>query len=105
MRRLTIALTLFLVQTAYAKDRIVIPTEIHCFKAEVLIKELLDVYSEEPIIIGKSELDKDATTMVFVNQQTGSYTIVNTGKGIACVLDTGNTVKYRMPKVLENKLM
>lgn len=105
MRRLTVALTLFLVQLAYAKERIAIPTNIYCFKAEVLLKDLKDDYGEEPIVIGKSDIDKDATTMMFVNQQTGSFTVITVGNGIGCVLDTGNTVRYRMPKLLENKLM
>ena len=89
----------------YAKDSIVITTQIHCFKLEILLKQLRDNYGEEPIFIGSSSLDADATTMMFINQQTGSYTVVGMGKNIGCVFDTGNNVRYRMPKILENKTM
>lgn len=104
MRLLLICL-LLLTSPAFARDHIVLPMELHCFKADILIKQLRDGYGEDPIFVGKSELDGDAVTMMFVNQQTGSYTVVAMGKVIGCVLDTGNNVRYRMPKILENKPM
>ena len=92
---------------SYAKDteHIVVPTDVHCFKAQVLLNELKGKYGEDPIFMGKSGLEEGVMTMMFANQDTGSYTVVVAGKGIACVLDTGDNLKYRVPKALENKLM
>jgi hypothetical protein len=99
-------LILFLLLTnAHAKERTVITTKVTCFKLEKLVDQLKDNYGEEPIFMGKSELENNTVTMMFVNQNTGSYTVVGMGKDVGCVLDTGNKMQYRMPKVLENKLM
>jgi hypothetical protein len=106
MRKLLLVLLLALpLAQAKERDHVVIPTDIHCFKINMLIDELKLKYGEEPIFMGKSELDKESVTMIFANQQTGSYTIVGLGKYIGCVFDTGNDIHYRMPKVLENKSM
>jgi len=110
MRQLTvILLALAIILPVFAKpknrDHTVIKTEIHCFKLQSLMTELRDKYGEEPIFIGKSEVDADATTMMFVNQTAGTYTIVGVGRGVGCVYDIGSDIKYRMPKILENKLL
>lgn len=107
MRYFSILLLLFFTSTfakSTNKNHTVIPVKIHCFKIEILLDELKS-YGEDPIFIGSSGVDKDSVTMMFVNQQTGSYTIVGMGKDIGCVYDTGNNVRYRMPKVLENKVL
>lgn len=107
MRKLILTCLFCVLTMAQAKDKnhIVIPTNIHCFKVEMLLDELKLKYGEEPIFMGKSELEQESVTMMFVNQQTGSYTVVGLGKSIGCVFDTGNNIRYRMPKVLENKTL
>lgn len=104
--RYFIAFLLFFTLTATAKDRnhVVIPTKIHCFKLDLILKELKEQYGEEPIFVGNSELEK-STTMMFVNQETGSYTVIGVKKQVGCVLDIGGEVRYRLPKMLENKLL
>jgi hypothetical protein len=87
------------------KDYIVVPTEIFCFKQELIIKQLQDNYGEEPIFMGKSSIEKGGSVVVTVNQSTGSYTVLEVGDGIGCVLDSGKNMRYRMPKTLENSLM
>lgn len=82
-----------------------VPAEIHCFKLETLVKQLKDKFGEEPIFLGKSELDANTMTMMFVNQEKGTYTIVGMDKNVGCVYDTGNNIKYRVPRALDNKLM
>jgi hypothetical protein len=106
MRILLLSL-LFLSLSAFAKDKrhVVVPTEIHCFNLSTLIATLTDTLGEDPIFVGRSDVEKNATTMIFVNQSTGSYTILTADKNVGCVLDTGNDVRYRMPKSLENKLL
>ena len=108
--RYLIAFLLLLSLTATARDRVyrdhsVVPTDIHCFKLNLLLKELRENFGEEPIFVGKSEQTQKSTTMMFVNQETGSYTVIGVKKEMGCILDTGGEVRYRMPKSLENRIM
>jgi hypothetical protein len=65
------------------------------------LAELRNKYGEVPIFVGKSELEEDVVTMMLVNQINGSYTVLSVGKGVACILDTGGDVQYRLPKITE----
>jgi hypothetical protein len=105
--RFILAILLICGNLAQAKEpeKTIIKMDLYCFKSEVLIADLKNNHGEEPIVMGKSALEEGITTMVFVNQTTGSYTVVGMGHGIGCVFDTGNKVKYRFPKALESKLM
>mgnify|MGYP003336822734 CR=1 FL=1 len=109
MRR-TLLLLLLLPLLALSKDKssdghIVVHTDVHCFKYQVAMSDLKDKYGEEPIFIGKSDLETGTVVMMFVNQQQGTYTVITTDKNIACILDVGNQVIYRMPKNLQSKMM
>jgi len=100
-----LALLLFISFQALADDHVVVPTNVHCFKQEILYKQLRDRFEEQPVFMGKSLLEEEVSTVLYVNQQTGTYTLIQAGHGAACVLDTGNNMRYRIPKALENKLM
>ena len=104
MRYFILALAL-LSLSAHAKDHIVITEEVHCFTPKVAFDQLKNKFGEEAIFIGKSSLENGVVVMVYVNQQTGTYTVLQAGQDIVCVLDTGKDMRYRMPKALENKLM
>jgi hypothetical protein len=104
MRRLAILLLLLGTQVL-ADDHVVVSTEVHCFKKDILYRQLRDQFEEQPVFIGKSHLEEEVSTILYVNQQTGTYTLVQTGNGIACILDTGNNMRYRIPRALENKLL
>jgi len=104
MRCLALLLTMFAL-SAQADDHVIVTNDIHCFKKEVIIGQLREQFEEEPIFVGKSGIEQGATLVIYVNQQTGTYTVLTTGSGVACVLDAGNNIRYRMPRVLENKSM
>jgi hypothetical protein len=104
MRYLVLLLTMFAL-SALAEDHVIVTNDVHCFKKDVIIEQLRGQFDEEPIVIGKSTLEKGAVLMLYVNQQTGTYTVLTTGSGVACILDTGGSVRYRMPKALDNKSM
>jgi hypothetical protein len=105
--RVLAAFLLLLSLTAYSKEKnhTIISTDIHCFKLETILKELKSSYGEEPIFVGKSSLEDGVITAVYVNQFTGSYTVLETSPKIGCVLSTGNDMRYRMPKSLENTVL
>jgi hypothetical protein len=104
--RYIITLLLLCSNIAWAeRDHVVIPTDIHCFKYDVLIKQLKNRFGEEPVFIGKSGLDEGAVTMMFINQANSSYTVVTANRDVACVFDSGDDVIYRLPKSMQNNLM
>jgi len=104
MRYVALLLTMFAL-SAVADDHVVVSNDIHCFKQEVIIGQLRTQFNEEPIVVGKSGIEKGATLMIYVNQQTGTFTVLTVGSGVACVLDAGDNIRYRMPRALENKSM
>jgi len=104
MRYFALLLTMFAL-LAVADDHVVVSNDIHCFKQEVIIGQLRTQFNEEPIVVGKSGIEKGATLMIYVNQQTGTFTVLTVGSGVACVLDAGDNIRYRMPRALENKSM
>ena len=91
--------------SALANDHVVVTEEVHCFAPKAIFDQLKNKFGEEAIFVGKSSLESGAIVMVYVNQQTGTYTVLQAGRDIVCVLDTGRDMQYRMPKALENKLM
>lgn len=82
-----------------------VDVKIPCFKSEVLLKNIRDSYGEEPMIIGDSAQEDGVTTVVFVSQRKGTYTVVEMNGEIACVLSVGTNVKYRFPKSLNKSPM
>ena len=105
MRYLALLLTMFALSALAADDHVVVSNDIHCFKKEVIISQLWGQFAEEPIVVGRSGIEKGATLMIYVNQQNGTFTVLTVGSGVACVLDAGDNIRYRMPRALENKSM
>lgn len=105
MRYLALLLTMFALSALAADDHVVVSNDIHCFKKEVIISQLRGQFAEEPIVVGRSVIEKGATLMIYVNQQNGTFTVLTVGSGVACVLDAGDNIRYRMPRALENKSM
>jgi len=103
MRRLALSLLLLSFQ-AFAEDHVVVSTDVHCFKKDIIYKQLRDRFEEQPVFMGKSAIEEQVSTVLYVNQQTGTYTLLQVGSGVACVLDTGNNMRYRLPKTLEKLL-
>jgi hypothetical protein len=100
MRRLAILLLLVALPT-FAKDK----ANSQCYNLQPLFSELKNKFGEEPIFIGSSEQRRKSITMMLVNQETGTYTVLRVTKETGCIMDTGADVKYRMPKSLESKML
>jgi hypothetical protein len=99
MRYFILVLSLFCI-SVQAKDYAVVPLDVYCFNTDAIIKQLKEKFNEEPIFVGRSKLEENVMTMIFVNQATGSYTVLGVGKDVACVLDSGDNLRYRIPKAL-----
>lgn len=102
---LFILLSSFSISVMADKDTVLVPLEIPCFPIKTLLSSLKDKYGEEPMLIGESSQERGVTTAVFVSQEAGTYTIVEMGEGVGCVLSTGDKVKYRFPKSLGKSVM
>ena len=109
MRRL-LSLIILVPLLALSKDNttnghVIVDAEVHCFTYKSLIKDLKEKYHEDPVFAGESGFEAQTSTVVFINQETGSYTIITTDQKIACILDVGDSARYRLPKALHSKMM
>lgn len=82
-------------------ESVVVSTDIVCYKLERLVDTLIHKYKEDPIFLGKSLVEKDAYIAMYVNKEFGTYTVVQAGNGVGCILDSGKNVKYRMPTEMQ----
>lgn len=83
-----------------AKDKPVkVDKEVICFPVKSLLKDLKDKYGEELMIIGKHSAMDDVVTAVYINRETGTYTIIEMDNEAACVISLGTDVHYRFPKL------
>jgi hypothetical protein len=85
---------------ASATDKPVkVDKEILCFPVKGLLKDLKDKYGEELMVIGKHSVMEDVVTAVYINRETGTYTIIEMDYEAACVISIGTDVHYRSPKL------
>lgn len=105
MRRLLLLLSLMPILSFAQDGHVVVQPDIHCFLYKSAVDSLKNKYGEEPVFIGKSDIELDTVTMMFINQETGSYTVITTDRKIACIMDMGSQVIYRLPKALKSKTM
>jgi len=87
---------------AYSAEKAVTPVEtekkIVCFPAKTLLKDLKDKYGEEPMILGITTNMDDVAMGVYINKETGSYTVIEFDTEAACVVSIGKNIRYRFPK-------
>lgn len=79
---------------------------IDCFDFKFLTKKLKDDFDEVPVVLGKSNIieDNKAFTVFFANVESGTYTVIVTDSKTACVLDSGDKIKFNLPKTLKNSM-
>ncbi len=104
MRRLFVVF-LVLCSSAFADESadegVEAPTTVVCFPTKVLLSKLKN-FGEEPLFIGKSLTMPKTATMVYVNKNTGSYTIIEIDKEAGCVISLGTKGHYRFPRLKES---
>lgn len=96
------AVALFVTSTS-AKDKTVKPVtvekQIVCFPIKTLLKDLKVKYGEELMIVGQSSEMSNVVTAVYVNRETGTYTVIEMDDEAGCVISLGDKVHYRFPKI------
>lgn len=66
------------------------------------MKDLKEKYGEEPMVMGVEGTMEDVGMGVYINRETGSYTVVEFDREAACVLSFGKNVRYRFPTFTPN---
>jgi DNA/RNA endonuclease YhcR with UshA esterase domain len=74
-----------------------IKREIICYPLDSLIASLKKQYGEEPMVMGLVNKEKGIGMGLYINKETGTYTVIEFTKGAACILSTGENVGYRFP--------
>jgi hypothetical protein len=74
-----------------------IKREITCFPINSLIASLKDRYGEEPMVMGLVDKTRGIGTGLYINKETGTYTVIEFTRGAGCILSTGENVSYRFP--------
>jgi hypothetical protein len=99
MFKYLIALTLaVLCITASAQKPVESSKKVLCFPLNVMLKDLKDKYGEEPMVMGIEGTMADVGMGLYINKDTGSYTVIEFDKEAACVISVGKNVRYRFPK-------
>ena len=97
MRILAVAFLLGLTTLLAHAESIAIDKPVICMPVKILLSNLKDKFGEEPMVVGHQE-NTDITMAVYVNQQKGTFTLIEFDDQIGCVLSAGKNVRYRFPK-------
>jgi hypothetical protein len=105
MRKLILLLACFSTFAFADDDKAVVTTDILCTKTPLALESLKQAYGEELIVLGDSTQEQGVKTGVFINLETGTYTILDFNKDVACVLAVGKNVTLRVPKTLKKAML
>jgi hypothetical protein len=103
MHRLAVGLIAVLIAcSSFAqvpKKGVKVEKAVVCFPLKVLLDDLKIKYKEEPMIIGMTGTLEDVAMAVYINKETGSYTVIEFDEEAGCILSVGDRVRYRFPKL------
>ena len=88
MRNTAMALLFCLISSiAHAQEIIDLQKPLKCSDAQSVMNYFVDIHKETPVWVGKSVHDTHITLLM--NLATGSWTMIEYGVKIACVLGAG----------------
>jgi len=88
MRNTAMALLFCLISSiAHAQEIIDLQKPLKCSDAQSVMNYFVDIHKETPVWVGKSVHDTHITLLM--NPATGSWTMIEYGVKIACVLGAG----------------
>jgi len=82
---------------AHAQEIIDLQKPLKCSDAQVVMNYFVDIHKEIPVWVGKSVHDTHITLLI--NSATGSWTMIEYGAKIACVLGAGENRTDSKPKI------
>lgn len=89
---------LMIATSVYAQGPIKADKQVICFPIKTLQKDLFNKYGEEPMFIGKHSAMDRVITAVYLNPDTGTYTVVEMDDEAGCIISIGTNAQYRLPK-------
>jgi hypothetical protein len=101
MKKLLVAFLLGLALLAHAQKiekPVMASKKIVCVSVKKAMADLKDKYGEEPIVMGNVTNMDDVKMAVFINPDTGSFTVLEFDDAAACVVSVGKDARYRTPK-------
>ena len=88
MRNVSVALLFCLISSiAHAQQIIDLQKPLKCSDAQIVMNYFVDTHKETPVWVGKSVHNTHITLLM--NSATGSWTIIEYGAELACVLGAG----------------
>lgn len=98
---LIIALIASVTTFCLASGPVKVDKAIICYPIKQFHKEIKK-YGEEPMVMGVEGTMEDVGMALYINKETGSYTVVEFDTEAACILSIGTNVRYRFPKFAPN---
>lgn len=101
MKKLLVAFLLgvsLIVYAQKAEKPVTTSKKIVCLSFKKAISDLKEKYGEEPIVMGTTTNMEDVKMAVFVNPDTGSFTVLEFDEEAACIISVGKDARYRTPK-------
>jgi hypothetical protein len=74
-----------------------IKRDITCFPLDTLVSGLKEQYGEEPMVMGLVNKEKGVGMGLYLNKETGTYTVIEFTRSAGCILSNGDSVSYRLP--------
>jgi len=98
MRNTTMAFLFCLISSiAHAQQIIDLQKPLKCSDAQSVMNYFVDTHKETPVWVGKSVHDTHITLLT--NPATGSWTMIEYGDKIACVLSAGEYRSSSKPEI------
>lgn len=92
----TLIFLLFLVGTVQADEPVVIDKKVVCNWTKPLLENLAKKHGEEPVWLGQSK--GEGRYSLFVNPNTGAWTLVQFNHDVACVIGAGENHQPITPR-------
>ena len=95
MKRILL-LSLFFAGLAQADEPVVIDKKVVCNWTKPLLENLAKKHGEEPVWLGQG--NEQGRYTLFVNPNTGAWTLVQFNKEVACVIGAGESNQAIAPR-------
>jgi len=98
MKNVSVALLFCLISSiAHAQEIIDLQKPLKCSDAQVVMNYFVDKHKETPIWVGKSVHNTHITLLM--NKETRSWTMIEYGADLACVLGAGDDRSASSPEI------
>ena len=104
MKKTITAIAILLATSMSSIAQTTVEKSVACFETKKLFELLMKRYGEHPVFLGQldDEMAKKLkySVVVLYNPLEDTFSIVEFNEGRACLLSTGNSVEFSMPKPL-----